>query len=247
MALSPTDSNDVFVREVDDAVREDQLKTFWDRYGKLLLAALVIGLIGYGGYLYYSHSKVQDAGVTSETYYRALEAGNAGNAAVADKELAAMVKDGDPAYQSAALMTQAGLAMQKNDIAKAAEYYGQVATNEQAPQTFRDVALIRQMSLLLDKEKPETIIARVSPIAKPDHPMYGSASELIALAYLKQGKEADAAKIYKQIAATESVPDGLKTRSQQMAGMLAGGAAPAEAAPAAPKAETNSPKGGETK
>lgn len=254
MAISPTDSSDVFIREVDDALREDQLKSFWDRYGKLLLGVITAGLIGYGGYLYYNHSKAQDAGVTSETYYRGMDAADANNFAAADKEFAAVVKEGDPAYRSAGLMAQASTAMQQNNVAKAAEIYGQVATDTKVLQVYRDVALVRQMTLLFDKEKPETIIARVSPIAKPDNAMYGSAAELIALANMKLGKDAEAAKIYGEIAANESVPDGLKTRAQQMAGML-GVAVPENAdsnaakdgadktAPAAPK----TPEGGEKK
>lgn len=255
MAISPTDANDVFIREVDDSVRDDQIKGFWDRYGKAVLGLVAAGLVGYAGYLYYNHSQAQDAGVTSETFYSALDAGQSGNLAKSDKELATIVKDGDPAYRAAALMTQAGNAMQKNDNVKAAEIYGQVATDTKLPQVYRDIALVRQLTLQFDTEKPETIIARVSPIATKDSPLYGSAAELLALANMKAGKEAEAAKIFGQIAATESVPDGLKTRAQQMAGMLGGSAAPAAAAKApadkaagdTAAAATKTPAGGEAK
>lgn len=244
MAISPTDANDVFIREVDDAVREDQIKGFWDRYGKAVLGLIVVGLIGYGGYLYFNHSKGESAGVTSEALYRALDAGQKGNIAESEKELIALAKDGDPAYRAAALMTQAGNAMQKEDVAKAAQLYGQVATDTDIPQSYRDVALVRQMTLMFDKEKPEAIVARISPIANPDHALYGSAAELMALANMKMGKEAEAAKIFGQIAANDSVPDGLKTRAQQMASML-GSAAPAAADKAEPAAKA--PEAGEKK
>lgn len=261
MAISPTDANDVFIREVDDAVRDDQIKTFWDSYGKALLGLIAAGLVGYGGYLYYSHSQAQDAGVTSENFYRALDAGQAGNVAQSEKELIAVAKEGDLAYRAAALMTQAGNAMQQNNNAKAAELYGQVATDTNIPQVYRDVALVRQMTLQFDTEKPETIIARIAPVAKPDSPLYGSAAELLALANMKAGKEAEAAKIFGQIAASKDVPDGLKTRAQQMAGML-GDAAPVaadnkaatdtkatdtKAADTKTTAATKTPEGGEAK
>lgn len=243
MAISPTDANDVFIREVDDAVREDQIKSFWDRYGKALLGLIAVGVVGYGGYLYYNHSKAQDTGVTSENFYRALDAAQAGNIAQSDKELAAVAKEGDPAYQAAAIMVQASNAMQQNDVPKAAGLYAQVAADTKTPQMYRDLALVRQMTLLFDKEKPETIVARINPIATPDHPFYASAAELVALANMKMGKEAEAAKIFGQIAATESVPDDLKTRAQQMASMLGSGSTKAtgEAAPAPKAGESKAP------
>ena len=49
MAISPTNANDVFVREVDDAVRDDYIRNFWSRFGKAVLGLIVVGLIGYGG------------------------------------------------------------------------------------------------------------------------------------------------------------------------------------------------------
>ena len=61
MALTPSSdqkrvaSEDVLLREVDDAVRQDQYADFGRRYGKPLLAALVLGLAAFGGYLYWDH------------------------------------------------------------------------------------------------------------------------------------------------------------------------------------------------
>ena len=41
MALTPQNS-EAFMREVDDAVRQDQLTTFWQRYGRILIVLLVV-------------------------------------------------------------------------------------------------------------------------------------------------------------------------------------------------------------
>ena len=48
MALTPQNS-EAFMREVDDAVRQDQLTTFWQRYGRILIVVLVVGLAAFGG------------------------------------------------------------------------------------------------------------------------------------------------------------------------------------------------------
>ena len=41
MALTPQNS-EAFMREVDDAVRQDQLLTFWQRYGRALAVLLIV-------------------------------------------------------------------------------------------------------------------------------------------------------------------------------------------------------------
>ncbi len=226
MALTPTNANDTFIREVDDAVREDQLRTFWDRYGKLLLGVIVAGLIGYGGWLFYNHNRGQNAGVTAEALLRAMDESESGDPAAA-KSLATVKAEGDDAYRAAALMIEANNAIVKNDHKQAATVLGQLATDAKAPQIYRDLALVRQMTLQFDTIPAEEVIAKLKPIAVETNPVFPSAAELVALAYVKQGKDKDATALYGKIAAFAGTPEGLKSRSQQMAGMLAGSSAPA--------------------
>ncbi len=50
MALTP-ETNDALLREVDDAVRRDDMLSFWSRYGRLVAVAVGVLLAGYGGFL----------------------------------------------------------------------------------------------------------------------------------------------------------------------------------------------------
>lgn len=43
---------EALLREVDDAVREDDLRNFWQRYGILLSVVLVLGLGSLAGWIY---------------------------------------------------------------------------------------------------------------------------------------------------------------------------------------------------
>ncbi len=56
---------DTFLREVDEAVRQDKYKQLWDRYGiHALIAAVVIigGVAGYKGWIYWQEKQAQDFG-----------------------------------------------------------------------------------------------------------------------------------------------------------------------------------------
>ena len=68
--------------------------------------------------------------------------------------------------------------------------------------------------------KPEDVIARLKPLAEPGDPWFGSAGELVGAAYLKQGKADLAGPLFASIAKDKDVPETLRSRARQMAGLL---------------------------
>ena len=58
--------NDAFLREVDDALREDQLLGFLRRWGKPLAAALVLGLAALGGGLWWQNHRAHQQEADAE-------------------------------------------------------------------------------------------------------------------------------------------------------------------------------------
>ena len=56
--------------------------------------------------------------------------------------------------------------------------------------------------------------------ATPGNAWFGSAGEMVAMAYLKQGKENLAGPLFAAIAKDDEVPQSLRTRTRQLAGLL---------------------------
>ena len=94
---------------------------------------------------------------------------------------------------------------------------------------FRELALVRQTMAEFDTIKPDDVVNRLRGVAVPGNAYFGSAGELVAMAYLKQGKRDLAGKLFGQIAQDEKVPPTLRQRAVQMAGALGVDAVPAEA------------------
>jgi hypothetical protein len=80
--------------------------------------------------------------------------------------------------------------------------------------------LIRQTALEFDQIKPDEVISRMSPFAKPGNAWFGTAGEMTALAMIKQGKKDEAGRLFAAIAKDKSVPDAIRARSVQIAGSL---------------------------
>lgn len=224
MALTPTDkragSDEAFLREVDDAVRASDLTSFWKRYGRWLLAAVVAGLLAFGGWIVYHNQQQAAADKQGEEFVDAMDKLRAGQEKEARAKLATLTKADQPGYRAMAQLVEANLLGEDGETKKAIAIYAKVAGDSSLPQTFRDLALIRQTSAEFDTLPPQTVIDRLKPLAKPGNPWFGSAGELTAISYMKQGKDNLAGPIFAQIAKQDGLPQSLRSRAQQMAGAL---------------------------
>ncbi len=219
MALTPQ-NNEAFLREVDDELRRDQMMTFWERYGRWTIAGIVVALAAFAGFLYWQHRQTEAAGVQGEqlqTAYDALGNSQPDQATTTLAPIAASNRDG---YKALALMTQADILLSKQqDKAAAAKFAGIVADTSIA-QPFRDLALIRQTTAEFDALKPQVVIERLRPLAVAGNPYFGSAGELVAMAYLNSGRKDLAGQMFGQIAKDETVPETIRQRAVQMAGSM---------------------------
>ena len=231
MASTPTDENkktpsrkdaeeDMFMREVDEAVRQDEVSGFAKKYGLPLGIAIAVGLAAFGGYLVWSGQQESALEESSEQLVAALDELEAGNSAVADEELAAIEADGSEGAVLMAKMLRAGIALGEDRVDDAVALYGEVADNADAPGELRDLATIRMMTANFDNVDPQEVIDRVGPLAVADNAYFGSAGELVAFAYLAQDKEQQAGPLLAEIAKNEDVPQSLRSRTRQLAGLL---------------------------
>lgn len=218
MALTPQNS-EAFMREVDDAVREDRLASFWQRYGRWIIVLLVVGLVALAGWLYWQHDRQTRSQAVSEQMDKLLDtAVNGGNPD--PKELDALTKADQPGYRAGALLTKAGLAAGKGDVKGAAAIYAAMAQDTGLDQPYRDLALIRRTALEFDTLPPQQVIDRLKPLAIEGAPWFGSAGEMVALAYVKMGKTDLAGPMFAAMAKDRNVPETIRSRARQMAGVM---------------------------
>lgn len=210
---------DVLMREVDEAVRQDQLANFAQRYGKPIIAAVVLGLVAFGGYLFWDHRQEAALETESETLVGALDQLQSGNLGSATERLEPLLADEGGAATQAALL-KAGIAMEQGRSEDAAKIYAEVAADGDVPQLLRDLATVRGVAATFDSQEPGEVVTRLKPLAVPGNPYFGSAGELVAMAYLEQGKNQEAGTLFASIAKDETQPDSLRSRARQMAGVL---------------------------
>lgn len=222
MAVTPN-TDEAFLREVDEGVRRDQMIGVWQNYGRLIIGAIALGLVifaGVIGWRNYTQSQQEQRGIKLQQVYDSMAAGNAANAKASIDEL---VRDGG-GYGAMGKMLQANKLLTDGNAKAAAAKFAEVANDTTLGQPIRDLALIRQTFTEFDILAPQAIVDRLKPMVTKDSAWLGSAGEMTAMAYLRLNKPAEARKIFQMIAGAEQVPDSIRQRAVQAVDAVDAGA-----------------------
>src|SRR5688572_992149 len=199
-------------------MRKEQLGSAAKRYGWLIGGGAVLAIAAFG-YLFWQDRREGQLEQASDTFVTTLDKLEAGQIDEAERDLATLVQS-STATAVSAKMASAGIALRNNQQQRAVGLFDEIAADADAPQPYRDLATIRSVATRFEQTDPQAVIDRLKPLAVPGNPWFGSAGELVAFAYLKQGKQNLAGPLFAAIAKDEDVPQSLRSRTRQMAGLL---------------------------
>jgi hypothetical protein len=219
LALTPKD-NEAFFREVDEELRRAQVTGFARRWGMIVAVAILLLLAGVGAFLWWQNRQEVRAGEQAEEMTAILDDVEAGRTKGLDARLDSMAEKGTDGYRAAALLTKADLAIQAQKESEAIALFKKIAEDEDLARPYRDLALVRQTALEFDKLAPAVVIERLKPLAVKGNPWFGSAGEMVAIAYMKQQKPELAGRLFADMSKDEKVPRSIQSRATAMAGAL---------------------------
>ena len=213
-------SDQAAFQEVDDAVRQDDLKLWGKRWGALTVTAFVVVVVAAAGMIQWRKYEASQAAVAGAAYSAAI-AKIGPDLKAARAELQQQAATAAEPYRSLAALADAQLLDTPEQQIAALIALAPKLTTEMS-----DLALAIAGYKSVDPGKLDAMAGQLEGMTALDRPFRLSARELQALALVKKGDIKGARTIWDAISKDGSAPAGV---AQRTAAMLALHPAPPEA------------------
>ncbi|MGV0876771.1 tetratricopeptide repeat protein [Martelella sp. FLE1502] len=210
------DQNDSFIREVNEELRSDRMKDAWRRYGKILIAAAVILVVGTAGWRGYEYWQSREAAKSGDVFLTALNQIEAGNLDAAEQTLAQLEQEGHGSYPVLAQLRAATLLSEAGDTAAAISAFSSIGKDRSVPEAIRDAAKLRAGWLLVDTGTYEQVSAEVEELSNDGNPFRFSAREILGLSAYRLKDYTRAQQWFEAIANDPEAPRNVLNRAQIM-------------------------------
>lgn len=215
-------SDDSFIREVNEELRQDQAKALWDSYGPFVLGTAVAVVLVTAGWVAWDYWTTSRANKSGDDFSQALLLANQGKSDDALAALTALEKDGYGAYPLLARMRAATVLADKGDTAGAVAGFDAVAADNSVPTAIRDMARLRAAFILVDSGAYADVAQRVETLTADSNPLRHSAREALGLSAWKEARASDALKLFEQVADDPAAPRNSRERATMMVELIRG-------------------------
>lgn len=213
-------SDDSFIREVNEEYRQDQAKALLRKYGVYAAAVAFLVVAVVGAYVGYEYWRTHRAGTSGDDIARGNELAESGSAEEAIAAYRAVIADGHSSYPTLARMGFAGVMANNGDAAGAVAEFDAVAADSSIPAPLRDAARLRAALVLVDTGSYADVSSRVETLTADTNPMRHSAREALGLAAWKEGRAADALRLFDQINGDAGAPANIRQRATIMSELI---------------------------
>jgi hypothetical protein len=205
-----SDPSDQLLREIDEDLKREQWEKLWKAYGRYLVGALVIVVaivLAFVGWREYRERQLAADGLA---YWKADRQAAFGEYRAAADGFDMLIKSGNAGYpelaglREAAALAQAAESGAGSPLGQLADLYGAM--------------------LLVDTGDPDTIAARLAPLAADGAPWRYSAREMQGLLALRTGNLALAKSIFEALSADPDTPTTLRGRANELLAITGGDA-----------------------
>ena len=203
-------------QEVDEAVRKDELREWWDRWGTWVVAgavAVVVAVAATVGWRQYDASQRVAASVA----YSSALARIATDPAAARAELEKQAAEAREPYSSLAALIVAQLQPTLDEQVAALAAVGPRLSGAELADLAKVIAALKSV----DTPKADEMAAGLDTLAGPDRPFRISVREVQALAAARKGDAKRARELWGEIAKDPGTPQGAAQRASAMLNLYA--------------------------
>lgn len=213
---SSAQERDIFIREVDEGLREERLHWFWKRYSHLILSMILAIVIMVAGHEAWKQWQTQQAAAYALRYDEAVVLTESDRAAEGLAMLAALATEAGGGYRAIAALRQAVVLARRGELAIALAVWRKVAADLKIPRPYREAAILLSVLNSVGRVEPSELTVLLEPLTVDTNPWRFSALELTAVLAMQRNDVATARTILSQLADNPQAPAGVRSRTEAL-------------------------------
>lgn len=205
---------DIF-EEVDEELKEENFKKLWDRFGRYIVAAVVLIVAGTAAHVGWRSYTLDRQEAFSERFEAAINFESQNKNADAAAVLTVLAEEANDGYAMLARFREAAARRAEGDTAAAIDIYDALAVEGSIDAIYRDYAVLLSVMTQADTGDAAQMAERLIPLASSG-PWRHTAGEYLGLFALKQGNTVAARERFQTIADDLEAPQGVRARAAEL-------------------------------
>lgn len=230
--------SDIF-QEVEEELRQDQMRVLWQRYGAYVIgAAVAIVVATFGNQLWQGYVAGKNDSA-SAAFATAAASAASGDLSAYD----ALIDGNHAGYAALAGFSKADVLMAEGDRAGAIAILDNIAGKSGLPWSLRDLAGLKAALASMETGSADDVAIRLAPLLGDGRPYRHAATEAAAVNAYRSDDTDKARKLFASLAGDFEAPQSIRARAAEML-LILGPAPEDETVDAAPVASEDSAKDG---
>ena len=213
------DFTDAFIREVDEDVKNDNLRIFWNKYGLYVILFVVFCLTLAVSFESLKAWKVRRDQAMTNAYISTLNMKNNGKLNESLVMLKKISEDGNGIYRDIAKLQTVNVLLEQGNKDQAVKELKEIVNNVKINESLRSASRLKLVSLQFDEMTSAQIEETLTPIAE-DKNWAPYAKEFIAMAAIKDNDLEKAKSLYSEILAMPDLSENFRTRTMDILSVL---------------------------
>jgi len=205
--------SDPIEAEVNEELRNQQLKSIWNRFGLYIIALAVFIVVTVGGYEianYFDNKVSQKESNAFDTAISMIEEGDQEGGYSKLLELS----NGKTGYSGLSLFRLSSESYNSGDYGKSIEFLIRASTDSSLTKKLKEFAKLKAGLILVDHGTFDDVKSLLGDTTKRNGPFSFHAKEIIALSMLKNNMNEEARLIFEDILSDAAAPPVLARRAK---------------------------------
>ncbi len=216
---APKTLQDAFIDEVNEDLKNDQLKQIWDKYGLYIIIAVVAILVAAVSFESIKAWRIRHHQESSNVYAYAATLSEQGKIEESNNVLKSIAEKRNGIYADVARMQLAKNYSESGNGDEAKKVLQEIIDDSSANPQVKNVAIIKLAAMQVETIPYNELEKMLEPVLQ-NGSWSGMAKSLLALSALHQKDYAKAQQLYGEISADANTPDSLKAEAQDMIALL---------------------------